>query len=296
MKEYIFNEKDHIEAMIFCGCVDSVNINRTIKKLARYNYYIKQLSNEESYRAIVDYMNINYPYFSEVGSYSDINGCIKDAAKSAWKDIDSVVITKKELETISALNDIRQEKIAFVLLADAKYDNAYKQKNINLSYLSNSDLYRMARVTMPTKERSMFLHFLYTNNLVEVNINPTTTHKKLLYIDDNDEDVGLVLTENNYKELAFTYLNWKNGGGYKECKSCGRLFRTKKEGNQVYCKKCSPKNLTMQVKTIVCQDCGREVTIDAKDNKTIRCETCQHEADKRNTAARVKRYREKSGM
>jgi DNA-directed RNA polymerase subunit RPC12/RpoP len=293
VKEYIFHEQDSIEAMMFSGCVDSVNINRTIKKLARYNYYIKQLSAEDSYNAIVDYMNNNYPYFSEVGSYSDINGCIRDAEKSAWKNIDSVIITKKELETISALNDIRQEKIAFVLLADAKYDNAYKQKNINLSYLSNSDLYRMARVTMPAKERSMFLHFLYANNLVEVNINPTTTHKKLLYMDDSDGEVGLVLTENNYKELAFTYLNWKNGGGYKECKSCGRLFRTKKEGNQVYCKKCAPKNTTMEVKTIVCQECGIEVTIDAKDNKTIRCETCQHTIDKHHTLVRVKKYREK---
>lgn len=296
MKEYIFNEKDHVEAMIFCGSVDSVNINRTIKKLARYNYYVRQLSDEESYDAIVDYMNTNYPYFSEVGSYSDINGCIRDASKSAWKDVDNIIITKKELDTISSLNDIRQEKLAFVLLADAKYDNAYKNKNINLSYLSNSDLYRMARVTMPVKDRSLFLHFLYVNNLVEVNINPTTTHKKLLYIDEGNDDVALVLTENNYKELAFTYLNWKSGGGYKECKSCGRLFRTKKQGNQIYCKKCAPKNLLMEVKTIVCQECGVEVTVDAKDNKTIRCEMCQHEADKYNTAIRVKKYREKNNM
>lgn len=291
MKEYIFNEKEHIESIINSGYVDEVNINRTIKKLARYNYYVRALSNEDSYAAIVEYMNANYPYFSEVGSYSDINGCIKDAPKSAWKDVERVVITKKELEVISSLNDIKQEKLAFVLLADAKYDNAYKQKNINLSFISNSDLYRMARVTMPVKERSMFLHFFYANNLVEVNINPTTTSKKLLYVDDSD-DVGLVLTENNYQELAFTYLNWKNGGGYKECKKCGRLFRKKKQGNQIYCKKCAPKNLLMEVKTIVCQDCGVEVSVDAKDNKTIRCEECQHEADKYKTAVRVKKYRE----
>ena len=296
MKEYIFNEKAHIESIINSGHVDDVNINRTIKKLARYNYYVLGLSNEDSYDAIVEYMNNNYSYFSEVGSYSDINGCIKDAAKSAWKDVNSVVITKKELEVISALNDIRQEKLAFVLLADAKYDNAYKQKNINLSYLSNSDLYRMARVTMPIKDRSMFLHFLYTNNLIEVNINPTSTHKKLLYIDSSDDEVVLTLTENNYQELAFTYLNWKNGGGYKECKCCGRLFRTKKQGNQVYCKKCSPKNLLMEIKTIICQDCGAEVAVCAKDNKTTRCESCQ---ERRNTLLnressreRMKKYRE----
>lgn len=274
MKEYIFNEKKHIEGIINSGYVDEVNINRTIKKLARYNYYVRGLNHEESYDAIVEYMNKNYAYFSEVGSYSDINGCIKDATKSAWKNIDSVIITREELNTISFLNDIRQEKLAFVLLADAKYDNAYKQKDINLSYLNNSDLYRMARVTMPINDRSMFLHFLYEKNLVEININPTTTYKKLLYVDDNNDDAGIILTENNYKELAFTYLNWKNSGGYKECKDCGRLFRTKKEGNQIYCKKCSPKHLLMEVKTIICQDCGKEVTIDSKNNETIRCEEC----------------------
>ena len=281
MKEYIFNERAHIEEIINSGSVDSVNINKTIKKLARYNFYVLNQNEAESYDSIVQYMNKNYEDFCEIGSFEDINGCIRDANKSAWKDVEQVVITNKELETISALNDIRQEKLAFVLLADAKYDNAFKQKHINLSYLNNSDLYRFARVTMPIKDRSMFLHFLYENNLVEININPTTTHKKLLYVDENDNDVGLVLTENNYKELAFTYMHWKNGGGYKECKTCGRLFRTKEAGNQIYCKKCAPKTLLMEVKTIICQDCGREVTVDAKNNKTIRCEECQHEADKK---------------
>ena len=65
------------------------------------------------------------------------------------------------------------------------------------------------------------------------------TGKRLLYVSEDDSDVGIILTENNYKELAFTYLNWKNGGGYKECKKCGRLFKIKK-GNQLYCKKCTP--------------------------------------------------------
>ena len=293
MKEYIFNEKAHIEDIMNNGKVDSVNINKTIKKLARYNYYVLNLSNTESYDKIVRYMNENCDDFCEIGSFEDINGCIRDANKSAWKDVASVVITQKELDTIKSLNDIRKEKLAFVLLADAKYDNAFKQKNINLSYLNNSDLYRMARVTMPIKERSMFLHFLYENNLVEINLNPTTSHKKLLYVDMEEEfEIGLVLNEKNYDELAFTYMNWKDGGGYKECKSCGRLFRTKKQGNQIYCKKCAPKNLLMEVKTIVCQDCGREVTVDAKYNNGCRCEECQRKALKESWRIASKKYRE----
>lgn len=279
MKEYIFDEKSITENIINNGFVDNVNINKTIKKLARYYHYVQCLNSDENYNAIVEYMNKYCPDFSEVGSYSDIKGCIKDAPKGTWKDIKQVIITKAELEFIKSLNDIRQEKLAFVLLADAKYDNACKQVKLNLSYLSVSDLYRLARVTMPIKDRNMFLNFLYEKELVEININPSSTHKKLLYVSDNEDEVGLVLNENNYKELAFTYMNWKSGG-YKECKTCGRLFKIKK-GNQVYCKQCTPHNLPMEFKTIICQDCGAEVVVDSKDNKTCRCEECQHEANKK---------------
>lgn len=294
MKEYIFDEKTITENIIAQGIVDDVNINKTIKKLARYNHYVKCLNPDDNYNAIVEYMNKYCPDFSEVGSYCDIKGCIKDAPKGSWKDIKQVIITKAELEFIKSLNDIRQEKLAFVLLADAKYDNACKNVKLNLSYLSVSDLYRLARVTMPIKDRNMFLNFLYEKELVEININPSSTHKKLLYVSDNEDEVGVVLNENNYKELAFTYMNWKSGG-YKECKTCGRLFKIKK-GHQIYCKQCSPQRLLMDVKIITCQDCNKEVIIGSKDNKTCRCEVCQRAADKENIRVRVQRYRNKCNM
>ena len=294
MKEYIFDEIGMLSKMIDEGMVDDVNINRTIKKLARYAY-INNMNNDESYDFIVNYMNKNCKDFSEVGSFDDINGCIKDAPKAALKNITQVVITKTELDIIVSLNDIRKEKLAFVLLADAKYDNACKNKKLNLSFLTNSDLFRLARVTMPIKERDLFLHFLYENQLVEVNINPMATGKRLLYVSEDDSGVGIVLTENNYKELAFTYLNWKNGG-YKECKSCGRLFKTKKEGNQLYCKKCSKKEDKNEYKEVYCVDCGEEVLINYKGNKTCRCEECQEKRDielnRMASRERMRRYRE----
>jgi len=289
MKEYIFNEKRTIESIIENKAVDEVNITRTIKKLARYNYYVSGLSQDASYDMIVSYMKENSPDFTEVGYYKVIMGCIKDASKGTWKNIDKIVITKEELERIQALDDIRKEKLAFVLLADAKYDNACKNSQLNLSYLSLSDLYRLARVTMPVKERSMFLHFLYADGLVEMNLNPLSTNKKLTYVSENDDDVGLVLTENNYKELAFTYMNWKKGG-YKECKNCGRLFKSKT--NTQYCKKCSPKYQPVETKTIICVDCGEEVVVSAKNNKSCRCIGCQQQFDKENTRKRVQKYRD----
>ncbi len=288
MKEYIFDEKSITEHIINNGLVDDVNINKTIKKLARYNHYVKCFNSDENYNAIVEYMNKYCSDFSEVGSYCDIKGCIKDAPKGAWKDIKQVVITKSELELIKSLNDIRYEKIAFVLLADAKYDNACKNINLNLSYLSVSDLYRLARVTMPIKDRNMFLNFLYDKKLVEININPSSSHKKLLYVGSAEDDVGLILNENNYKELAFTYLNWKNGG-YKECKSCGRLFKART--NAKYCKKCSPVYQQIETKTIVCIDCGEEFIVSGIVKNKYRCDECQERHIRQLKTEKQREYR-----
>jgi hypothetical protein len=134
---------------------------------------------------------------------------------------------------------------------------------------------------------------LYEKGLVEININPTTSHKKLLYIDETDDDIGLVLTENNYKELAFTYMNWKNGG-YKECKNCGRLFKTKKSGNNITCKKCEKQQKSEDYKTRICVSCGEIIVIEnTYDTRTQMCKDCYQEHRKQCVKENVKRHREK---
>ena len=273
--------------MINANFVDENNPTNTIKMIARYNHYVCQLDKDQSYNVINDYMRKNCSSYSEVGYYTAIQGCVKDATKRVWRDISQVIITKKELDAIKALNDDRQEKLAFVLLADAKYENACKDRNVNYSNISIPDLYRQARVTMPVKDRNMFLSFLYDNQLVQRNLNPDSSGFKLLYIYDEDE-TALLLSENNYKELAFTYMNWKYGG-YKECCSCGRLFKPK--GNAQYCKSCTKENNTPRDRFIKCVDCGEIVEIGKFDSKTCRCSECQDKALHKSWAEAAQRYR-----
>lgn len=276
MKEYIFNEKQYIERMIEMSFVDSNNPTYTIKNLARYNHYELDMNKSQNYEAIDQYMRKNCDIYTEIGYQKIIKGCIRDIVKTAWSNISQVIITNKELECIRALNDDRKERLAFVLLADAKYANACHNHQANISWLGIRDLYQLARVTMPVKDRALFLSFLYDENLVEKNYNPRFNGKTLLYV-DNSNDVGLVLTENNYKELAFTYMNWKDGG-YKECATCGRLIKIKK--NTQYCKNCAPLYEIMGSKVITCIDCGTNVIVAAKNTKTCRCEECQYNKDK----------------
>ena len=124
------------------------------------------------------------------------------------------------------------------------------------------------------------------------------TSKRIDYISDDENDpIVLELDESNYYELAYTYLNWKNNGGYKKCKKCGRLFRvstspakkSKQSNNEKGCKsqlcwdcviKYEPqykgKNVMAddyEPKMIPCVDCGELVLIENyKDTETCRCE------------------------
>ena len=107
--------------MINSGYVDPNNPTYTIKELSRYNHYIRGLNKTQNYDDINTYMRAHCNIYTEVGYQTAINGCIRDAKKRPFADISHIVITNDELQRIRALDDDRKERIAFVLLADAKY-------------------------------------------------------------------------------------------------------------------------------------------------------------------------------
>ena len=54
MKEYIFNEKEYIEGIIEARQIDLSNPTNTIRKLARYNFYVNGYTKSKNYNAIID--------------------------------------------------------------------------------------------------------------------------------------------------------------------------------------------------------------------------------------------------
>lgn len=236
-----------------------------------------------------------------------IRSYIKKMKDMPWRDIqDTVKVRKSELEYISSFNDIKIEKLLFCYLAIAKFMDMSRPSPTHWESESDSAVFKMARVVIPAKERDYFIHDMIEGEYkvkIHQAYNNDDTSKRIDYISDDENDpVVLELEESNYHELAFTYLNWKNGGGYKKCKSCGRLFRVKnnngmndrsktnEENRKQYCKDCSPKyepkykgkdNSALDYeppRKVVCIDCGEEFYIDNyKDTRTCRCKECQRE-------------------
>lgn len=296
MINFKFDDKADIENKINNNYANQENPEETIRDLARYNYHILGMKKEDNYDAILSYMTKNCSDFYEEKYFKIIYRNISSAKKYKFRSVSSVKITKTEIDRIAGLNDIRKEKIAFVLLAVAKYYNNVSSDNNNRLYMSMGDLFKLARVAIPCKERAGYLHFAYQEGLL-VEHTFVGTNLKVVGFVDNDSEVVIELSEDDYKELAYAYLNYKNGG-YKYCKSCGRLFKMNKNApGRLYCKECGQREETNKFKTLKCIDCGEDFVVDVRNMNKCRCNGCQYQRDiELNRIAsreRMKKYRER---
>ena len=279
MINFKFDDRKDIENKISSNYVNQDNPEETIRDLARYNHHILGMNKEDNYDSILAYMTNNCSDFYEEKYFKIIYRNIASAKKYKFRSVDQVVITKSEMDKIISLNDIRKEKIAFVLLAIAKYYNNVSPDNNNRMYISISDLFKLARVAIPCKERAGYLHFAYQEGILIEHMFVGTNLKIVAFIDDDSEPV-IELGEDDYKELAYAYLNYKSGG-YKHCKGCGKLFKMHKSSpGRLYCKECGQKEETNKLKSLKCIDCGETFVVDSRNMTKCRCDTCQYEADK----------------
>jgi hypothetical protein len=151
-----------------------------------------------------------------------------------------------------------------------------------------TDLFKLSRVSIPCKERAEYLHFAYQAGILTEH-SFVGTNLKIVNFVDNDSEVVLELGEDDYKELAYTYLNYKTGG-YRKCRGCGRLFKVnKKSHNKLYCKECGTQEDVSEFEIRKC-DCGSEFVVNKFNTKTCRCEECQKELNKRLNRERQKRW------
>ena len=291
MINFKFNEERDIRNVVEFGNVNSLSIHKAIWNAALYYTQIDPVDKKIIFDTVVKFMEQHYSDFKYEGYVRAINKCINDVKKYRIKNIDSIKITKSEMNKIQSLNDIKKEKIAFVILALAKYFNAAYENEKDNFYAKTSEIFKFARISIPVRERDYYLRFAYEEGILKPNYSIGNNAYTAAFVSHNDEEIVLELNESDYLEIAYTYLNYKNGG-YKRCKTCGRWFKVSVgKPNEQYCylHKSSYKPIG-EYKTKTCIDCGKEFAINVFNNETCRCDICNEEHKKKVNRERQKRW------
>lgn len=291
MKNVVFSEKRNIEKIILSGEVSQDNVVHVISSMAKYNYSINNMSDKDNYNAIVKWLSKNYKYYVETELNNVILSKIHAAHTYQLLESNDLVIYRSEMDAIQSADNIREEKVLFVLLCIAKLQkNIFKYNNGKYKFpLTN--IFKLARVHIKSTDRGMFMNKLLTEKFINPPFRVDDEHRYVNFMSDGvNDEVVLTVNEQDFEELAYVYENWKNGGvGFTRCQKCNKLIRQSKNGQQKYCKECAEYTKIVD-KTVVCIDCGNEFVVNAMASKACRCEECREKHLKLIKSEQNKRY------
>jgi len=289
----ILNEEKYAKDVLTGQRDDVKSIKQKIDLIARYNYHVLHKNSDDSYSSIIKWLEKHHDIFSEHGYSNIISDCIKKSAKKPFFNVESVKITKKEIETITSQKNLRYEKILFVLLCMAKVQKAsYGFENGLISY-NITELFKLARVSVPVEDRENILHGFLKLGLIGLPVKNDTKCLFVKFMDQTEDDIVLELNEQDCCELAYAYLKHTGQSKIVRCSKCGKLIKKSTKFGHM-CKGCQDSNGAMKTKW--CIDCGKEFQIDSRNTTKCRCEECQHIVNKEKTKQRVQKYRENNKM
>jgi ribosomal protein L37E len=242
----ILNEKKYAQDIYDEKNKDIKSVLSKIGYITRHLLYSLNQNDEENYKNTVEWLKKHHNNFDEIYYSNLISDAIKKAYKKPFYHIENIKITKSELDIISSLDNLRAEKILFVLLCMAK-QQAISNGFINgLVKYSITDLCKTARISVPADEREYILYNIIQKGFLDY---PKKNNTQCLIVNfiDNDGEAVLNLNEADCYELAYLYLSWKNNGkGYTKCQRCGKMIKQSKTKPKKYCEECAQEVLTEQ--------------------------------------------------
>lgn len=241
----ILNEERYAKALYDGINTEIKSVMSKIRYVTRYLIHSEGNGDEEAYQKTVEWMNKHHDNFDESCYSNLISDAIKGAHKYPFYIIDNIKITQSELDIIASLNNLRAEKVLFVLLCMAKHQRMANGFTNGLVKYSITDLCKTARISVPAEDREYILYEIVQRGLLGY---PKKNNTNCLIVNFiNNDEIVLELDETDCQELAYAYLNWKNNGkGYTKCKRCNRLMKQSKTKPRKYCEECAKEVQTEQ--------------------------------------------------
>ena len=167
-----------------------------------------------------------------------------DNINNKLTNVKSIQIYKNELNIIELLNNIKLEKIAFILLVYCKIGRVLRNNDSKWITQKLSYIFKEAKIIGNNKSKMKMLNELCKNvydgenEYIDCNLDGRKTSIEVKYINDNlDKNVEFEI--NNFDGVVYEYLKYK-GEKWKQCKDCGKWFqiKNKKNTSKIRCNKC----------------------------------------------------------
>lgn len=214
----------------------------TVKLLAKHYFSIGQ-DKEQVISSIENFMEKYYPSYNMTDWQKIINKSVTYIYKYndfTLLNVNKIEIYQEELECIKGINNIRLEKLAFVLLVYSKIYNQINKNNTNWVNSSLKDIFSDAKMAVSTKDKGLMINKLGDIGLVEVSKKVDCTNMKILFT-KTEGNVAIEITD--FRDIVFYYLQWI-GDNIGICEGinndgtiCGRLIRNT-SNRKKYCSEC----------------------------------------------------------
>lgn len=209
----------------------------TLRRVARY-YIDRGYSRKDVMKSVELFLLRCNPNASIPLWYDNMERAIKAAWKRPAVNIESITISRDEMDTINKVSGKQARRLAFTLLCLSKYWNIVRGKDDGWVNSDDNDIMRMANISTSLKRQSALYHDLRQAGLVEFSKQVDNTHVRVCF-----GDQGEPLAEiSDFRNLGYRYL-MMNGENFFECENCGLVTKIKSADGRIrkqkYCPKCA---------------------------------------------------------
>lgn len=202
-------------------------------------YYLDKDYSKKEVRKMLDNFLIQCEPTASVPKWSEtLDFAVKRASKYEAIKIDSIDITKPEMEIIDSLEGRQIKRLAFTLLCLAKYWDVVNPQGDHWVNSKDNEIMRMANINTSIKRQSMMYHTLKQQGLIKFSKKVDNTNVRVCFIKDGE----VAMSISDFRNLGYQYLKY-HGENYFECANCGVTVKPKDKVGagrpQKYCPACA---------------------------------------------------------
>ena len=219
--------------------------SETLSRVARYYIDSCDSANKKTIRSKLDLFLLQCDSTASIPKWSKMLDFATDwAFKHEAIQIDSIIITKPEMDRIDSLDGKQIRRLAFVLLCLSKYWNIVNSQNDNWVNSKDNEIMAFANINTSIRRQCAMYATLRDTGLIQFSKKVDNTNVRVCFAEDGD--VAMTITD--LRNLGYQYLKY-HGEPYFECTNCGitvKIDEPTKGRKQKYCKECAVEIKTKQ--------------------------------------------------